>query len=159
MNLLEGIKWSKKQKNAHIFSDAFVKELHRRLFGKVWSWAGKFRLTEKNIGVDPINIAVDLRNLLEDQQMLAWFQSHPPLEIAIRLHHRLVKIHLFPNGNGRHARIMTDIICLFVLNIPLINWSAGQNLQSLSKRRTEYINALRKADTGDFASLIVFAQG
>ncbi|MDQ6957340.1 MAG: mobile mystery protein B, partial [Mariprofundaceae bacterium] len=109
-NIVEGLQWLKKQKNTDILSEGFVRDLHKRLFGKIWKWAGTFRKTEKNIGVDPIQIAIQLRQLLDDARYWIEHETYPPMELAARFHHKLVLIHPFPNGNGRHARIMADAI-------------------------------------------------
>ena len=110
INVQEGIKWLKRVKRADPFTTQFVCNLHKKLFGDVWSWAGSFRKTEKNIGCDPININVELRNLLDDARYWVEHSTYPPKELAARFHHRLVVIHLFSNGNGRHSRIMADAI-------------------------------------------------
>ena len=104
-NIVEGLQWLKKQKNADVLSEGFVRDLHKRLFGQVWKWAGSFRKTEKSIGGDPVQIAIQLRQLLDDTRYWIEHEVCPPKELAARFHHKLVLIHLFPNGNGRHARI------------------------------------------------------
>jgi Fic-DOC domain mobile mystery protein B len=159
INIESGIKWTLKLKDPDILSEAFLRELHKRLLGDIWDWAGSFRKTEKNIGVDPLYIGVEIRTLLDDCNAWLEYSTYPPLEIAVRFHHRLVKIHPFPNGNGRHSRVMADLLCQHKLKINYIDWSGGQNLQQLSERRTSYIAALRKADGHDYSDLISFAQG
>ncbi|MGV6852589.1 MAG: mobile mystery protein B [bacterium] len=104
------MQWLKKQKSPDILSEGFVRDLHKRLFGQVLKWAGLFRITEKNIGVDPIQIAIQLRQLLDDARYWIEHETYPPKELAARFHHKFVLIHPFPNGNGRHARIMADAI-------------------------------------------------
>ena len=156
-NIIEGLKWLKKQKkkkDANVLYEQFCCLLHEKLFGHVWQWAGKFRKTERNIGCDPIQIAVNLRNLFDDTQYWIDHQTFSSKEIAIRFHHRLVAIHPFPNGNGRHSRIMADTVLTHILNEPAIDWSAGKNLQAMSAHRAAYISALRKADTGDYSELL-----
>lgn len=155
-NIQEGLKWLKRQKKADPFTEGFARELHKKLFGQVWKWAGTFRLTEKNIGIDPYQIATQLRTLLDDAKFWAEHRVYSPQELAARFHHRLVYIHPFPNGNGRHARIMADAILTIVLNEKLIDWSGGVDLQKISVRRTEYIAALRAADAGNFGLLFTF---
>ncbi len=155
-NIQEGLKWLKRQKNADPFSEVFVRELHKKLFGQVWKWAGTFRQTEKNIGIDPHQIAVELRLLLDNAKYRVEHSTYPPKELAARFHHRLVHIHLFPNGNGRHARILADTVLTVVLNEKPIDWAGGVDLQKMSDRRTEYIAALRAADAGDLALLLSF---
>ena len=110
VNIQDGLRWLGKQKVTNVLSDIFLRELHKRLFGEVWSWAGSFRLTEKNIGVAPEQIAVTLKNLLDDVKYWREHKTYDPQEIALRFHHRLVQIHCYPNGNGRHARIATDAL-------------------------------------------------
>ena len=158
-NIQQGLAWLQRHKSDDILNETFVRNLHRRLFGEVWSWAGAFRLTEKNIGIDPIHIAVQLRMLLDDVRFWVENGTYDPIEIAIRFHHRLVCIHLFPNGNGRHARIMADALLTKTLKLKPIDWSGGYDLQNMNERRTQYIQALRAADKGDIKPLLHFAAG
>ena len=130
--------------------------LHKKLFGEVWSWAGEYRRTEKNIGIDPRQIGVQLKLLLDNAYYWGENNVFSPLEVAARFHHRLVQIHLFPNGNGRHARIATDILLNQVFKHPKIAWTSGFDLQTDNKRRTEYIGALRAADGNDIKPLLKF---
>ena len=155
-NIVEGMQWLKKQKKPDILPEAFARELHKRLFGKVWKWAGSFRQTEKNIGVDPIQIAIQLRQLLDDAKYWIENDTYPPKELAARFHHKLVLIHPFPNGNGRHARIMADAILTKLMSEPVIDWAGGYKLEAMNERRDQYINALRAADGHDFAQLLEF---
>lgn len=155
-NIQDGLKWLKQQKNADPFNEVFVRELHKKLFGQVWKWAGTFRQTEKNIGIDPCQIAIQLRLLLDDAKYWVEQGIYPPKELAARFHHRLVCIHLFPNGNGRHARILADTVLTVVLNEKPIDWAGGLDLQEMSERRTEYLAALRAADAGDLEPLVSF---
>lgn len=110
VNIEDGLRWLGRQRRKDILTDGFAVTLHKRLFGGVWSWAGTFRRTGNNIGIDPINIGVELRMLMGDAGFWAAHKTYQPIEAAVRLHHRLVFIHPFPNGNGRHARIMADIV-------------------------------------------------
>jgi Fic-DOC domain mobile mystery protein B len=155
-NIVEGLQWLKKQKNADILSEKFVRDLHKRLFGQVWVWAGEFRKTEKNIGVDPLQIAIQLRQLLDDARYWVEHETFPPMELAARFHHKLVLIHPFPNGNGRHARIMADAILTKLMGEPAIDWAGGYKLESMHERRDQYIAALRAADKHDFSKLLRF---
>ena len=157
-NMQSGIQWMKKSTKKDILNEAFVRDLHRRLFGEVWKWAGTFRTTEKNIGVDPRQIAVDLRMLLDDVRYWIDHDSYSPEEIAVRFHHRLVLIHPFPNGNGRHARVMADALLMKRLGRPPVDWAGGYDLQAMGERRKEYITALRTADKGSYAALFQFAR-
>ncbi len=155
-NIVEGMQWLKKQKNTDILSEAFVRNLHKQLFGKVWKWAGSFRQTEKNIGVDPVQIAIQLRQLLDDAKYWIEDKTYPPKELAARFHHKLAVIHPFPNGNGRHSRIMADAILTKLLNDEAIDWAGGYRLEAMNERRDQYINALRAADGHDFSQLLDF---
>jgi Fic-DOC domain mobile mystery protein B len=157
--ITEGMTWLSSQKNPDVLSEAFVRKLHKELFGAVWKWAGTFRKTEKNIGVDPLQITVQLRNLLDDTKYWVENEVYPPKELAARFHHKLVYIHPFPNGNGRHARFMADALLTKLLNEPVINWAGGYKLESMNKRRDEYIAALRAADGHDFKALLEFIEG
>lgn len=155
-NIDEGMQWLKKQKTPEILTEGFACELHKRLFGKVWKWAGSFRKTEKNIGVDPRQLAIQLRQLLDDAKFWVEHGTYSPKELAARFHHRLVYIHLFPNGNGRHARIMADAILTKLLDEPEIDWAGGYKLESMNERRDQYISALRAADKHDYNELFKF---
>lgn len=155
-NIDEGLQWLKKQKNPDVFTEAFTRDLHQRLFGKVWKWAGQFRKTEKNIGVDPIQIAIQLRQLLDDTQFWIDNASYPPKELGARFHHKLVYIHPFPNGNGRHSRIMADVVLTKLMQTSAIDWAGGYQLEKMNERRQQYILALRKADGHDFSNLLEF---
>jgi Fic-DOC domain mobile mystery protein B len=155
-NIVEGLQWLKKQKNTDVLSEGFVRDLHKRLFGQVWKWAGVFRKTEKNIGVGPIQIAIQLRQLLDDARYWIEHETYPPIELAARFHHKLVSIHLFPNGNGRHARIMADAILIKLMDAPAIDWAGGYKLEAMNERRDQYIVALKAADKHDFSRLLGF---
>ena len=154
--ITEGLKWLDKQKNPDVLSEAFVLELHKRLFGSVWKWTGTFRRTEKNIGVDPIQIAIQLRQLLDDAKYWVEHGTYSPKELAARCHHKLVFIHPFPNGNGRHARVMADAVLTKLLNEPAIDWAGGYRLEAMNERRDQYIAALRAADGHDMSALLEF---
>ena len=152
-NIQDGLAWLERS-NTDILVEPFVRELHRRLFGQVWNWAGTYRLTEKNIGVEPEQIAPQLRMLLDDARYWSENDTYPPLEAAVRFHHRMVKIHLFPNGNGRHARIAANVYLKERFRHAPIDWTAGHDLQSIGDRRAQYIAALRAADGGDLLPLL-----
>ncbi len=106
-----------------ILTEEFLKKVHKKMFGNVWKWAGKFRKSEKNIGVEWIKIGVELRYLLDDTKYWIDNKTYSPDEIAIRFKHRLVNIHCFPNGNGRHSRIMADIIIESIFNKDIFTWN------------------------------------
>jgi len=153
-NIQEGYNWlSRQRKFTDFLTEEFLLALHLKLFGSVWSWAGSFRHTDKNIGVDHLYIGVELRSLLDDARY--WIKNgvYGREEFAAYFHHRLVKIHPFPNGNGRHARIMTDVILEKVLDVAPINWGT-RTLVTDGEHRQTYIQALRAADSHDYRALI-----
>ena len=157
-NIEQGLAWLARRRSGLVFEDDFIRLLHRKLFGDVWTWAGEYRRTEKNIGIDPLQISVQLRMLLDNARYWSEYNTYTPIEAAARFHHRLVQIHLFSNGNGRHARIATDIMLEEVYDHPPINWASGFNLQADNERRDNYIAALRDADAGDFRALLAFVE-
>lgn len=156
-NIQDALRWIGKRRKADVLTEEFIRQLHQRMFSKVWKWAGQFRRTEKNIGVSWIKIPVELRQLLDDTKAWIEFETYPPDEIAYRFHHRLVWIHLFPNGNGRHSRLMADIILAEVFNLLPFTWG-GQDLSDASEIRTQYIEALRAADRYDYELLKAFVR-
>ena len=155
-NIDAGLQWLKKQKNPDVLTETFARTLHEKLFGKVWKWAGTFRQTEKNIGVDPIQIAIQLRQLLDNTKYWIEHETFLSIELAARFHHELVRIHPFPNGNGRHSRIMADAVLTKLMDEPAIDWAGGYQLEKMNERRDEYIKALRLADGHDFSALLKF---
>jgi Fic-DOC domain mobile mystery protein B len=137
-------------------SEKFVKDLHRHMFGDVWRWAGKFRTSDRNIGIAWWEIPVALRQLLDDTKAWIEYNTYQPDEIAVRLHHRLVQIHPFPNGNGRHARLMADLL---VMRLGRERFSWGrESLRDAGAVRQRYIAALQAADNHDIDPLLVFAR-
>jgi Fic-DOC domain mobile mystery protein B len=156
VNIESGLIWLGRSRKKDVLTERFMRQLHQRLFGDVWKWAGQFRRTEKNIGVDPIQIGVQLRMLLDDARYWADHGAFAPLEAGARFHHRLVQIHLFPNGNGRHGRIAADTYLAAHFAHAPIDWAAGHDLQHTSDRRDAYIAALKAADAGDYEPLLGF---
>ena len=130
------------------------------MFGDTWKWAGKLRLTNKNIGTDWTQVAVSLRHLLDDTKAQIEHKAYEPDEMAVRFHHQLVWIHPFPNGNGRHSRLMADLLALR-LGSPRLTWGS-ESLKASSvapaEIRARYISALRSADAHDYAPLLAFVQ-
>lgn len=155
-NIQSGLSWLKRQKNFDLLTEQFIREAHRRLFGDVWKWAGSFRKTEKNIGIDPLYIPMHLRLLLDDVRYWILNETYSAIEIAARFHHKLVAIHLFPNGNGRHARIMADTLLVEKFGLSEIDWSKGYELFNISIRRQLYIDSLRQADKNNYLPLLNF---
>jgi Fic-DOC domain mobile mystery protein B len=146
-NIAEGMQWAI-GRTRDVLAWGYMEQLHRRMFGRVWRWAGLHRKSEKNIGVAPQDIASQLKNLLEDVREQVRSRSMEPEEIAARFHHRLTKIHPFANGNGRHARMMTDLL-LEQLGGKLFTWGEGDLLHAGDVRQ-RYIEALRAADARDY---------
>jgi len=139
-----------------VLNERFVKDLHRRMLGDVWRWAGKFRISERNIGIDHWQIPVALRQLLDDTKAWIQYKTYPPDEIAVRFHHRLVRIHPFPNGNGRHSRLMDDLLAM-QLGRERFSWGR-QGLRHPGAMRARYIAALRAADEYDVSFPLAFAR-
>lgn len=160
-NIEDAILWTiqrrKRFTTAEILTEQFVKELHRRMFGDVWRWAGSFRTTNKNIGVDKYQIGLDLRMLLDDCKFWITNRSFSPDEIALRFKHRIVAIHCFSNGNGRHSRLMADVMIEKIFGEKLFSWSS-QNLIKGGEPRSLYLTAIRAADRGEYDLLIKFAR-
>jgi len=156
-NIVEALTWLDKTNPTGILNEQFVKELHRRMFVSVWKWAGHFRRSDKNIGGPWYQISMSLKNLCDDACFWIKLQEESPDEMAIRFHHRLVSIHPFPNGNGRHARLMTDILLENVMKCPRFTWGSG-NLSKPGDFRQNYIAALRAADEHNYEPLLKFVR-
>lgn len=155
-NINEAESWAFARKRGDVLDEAFLKSLHERMYGKVWKWAGEYRTTAKNIGVDAYRIPTDVRELLDNVRYWIEHETHPADEIAARFHHGLVQIHCYPNGNGRHARLATDIL-LKQLGTEPFSWG-GANLVDEGGLRERYIDALRAADQHDIAPLVDFVR-
>lgn len=159
-NILLGEKWAFAQKRKDFLSEKFMRELHRKMFGHVWSWAGSYRNSDKSIGVPWFEIPAEINKLLHDVRYWISYETYPIDEIAARLHHRLVLVHPFPNGNGRWARAMADVL-LMSLDQPRFSWGAHLNAGTLGEHgdaRARYIRALRLADTKNYAELLAFVR-
>lgn len=157
-NIEQAVLWTLNRsfKAEVVFTEDFLKAVHKRMYGNVWAWAGEFRKTNKNIGVDKWQITTDLRTLLDDVRF--WYANsiYHPDECAIRFKHRLVSIHCFSNGNGRHSRLMADILIEKIFKQPVFTWGA-RNLAKQGDQRTAYLTAIKAADYGDILPLIAFA--
>jgi Fic-DOC domain mobile mystery protein B len=155
-NILAGLVLAHRRRQSELLSEAFVRRLHREMFGEVWHWAGKLRRHQTNIGVSPGEIPVQLRALLAD--VVYWIDngSYPTDEIAVRLHHRMVALHPFTNGNGRHTRLLADLLAE-QKGRPPFTWG-GQNLSDPGELRRRYIASLQRADAHDIGPLLAFAR-
>lgn len=159
LNIEKAIEWTMRLKirPEQLFSEKFVLDLHKKMYNDVWKWAGHFRKSEKNIGVKSYKIGTELKQLLDDA--LYWHnnKTYPDEEVAIRFKHRLVSIHCFSNGNGRHSRLMADLIMTKLYNENYFSWG-GSNLIKASETREQYIKSLREADNYKYEPLIAFAK-
>lgn len=135
---------------------AFICNVHKRMYEDVWEWAGIYRTSDRNIGVDFYLIHQEMFKFIGDAQWWIQNQTYPPDELAVRFHHRLVWIHPFPNGNGRLSRLLADHLAM-QLGVPRFTWGKT-NLVNADNLRKAYIATLRKADGGDIAELLAFAR-
>ncbi len=154
-NILQGEQWAFARKR-DVLAEQFLINLHQRMFGNVWRWAGQYRSSGKNIGVDAYRIPTELRQLLDDCRYWIENNTYEPDEIAVRFHHKLVWIHLYPNGNGRHARLAADLL-LKSMGLERFSWG-GKNLVDDEKTRKRYIAALHAADEHDLGPLLEFVR-
>lgn len=157
-NILLAREWatSDRTKPEEIASDAYIRKLHRRMFQETWKWAGQYRVTEKNIGGPVHEIRDRLMEVVGDVRYWIQNSTYSPDEIAVRFHHRLVLIHPFPNGNGRHARLMADVLVM-KFGRPAFSWGSA-NLVREGEARRKYLEAIRAADQGDIQPLLKFSR-
>jgi Fic-DOC domain mobile mystery protein B len=160
-NILEARGWLdgqlRRRRPPDVLSEGFSRTLHRRMFDQTWQWAGQFRTSDKNIGCPWQQVPMRLRQLLDNTAFQLSIEPPLPLDdMAARFHHALVLVHPFPNGNGRHARLMTDAL-LRARRAEPFSWGS-RNLVGVGEARTRYIQALRAADQGDFEPLRVFVR-
>ena len=154
-NILEAEEWTFTRKR-DVLAEQFLNNLHKRMYGNVWRWAGQYRTSGKNIGVDAYRIPTDLRQLLDDCRYWIENNTYEPDEIAARFHHRLVAIHPYPNGNGRHARLAADLL-LKSMGRKRFSWGST-NLVDAGKTRERYIATLQAADKHDIGPLLEFVR-
>lgn len=155
-NIVKADGWAFRQRRREPLEEGFVRDLHRMMFDKTWRWAGTFRSSNKNIGVDSHQVSMRLRELLDNTRYQRDHQAFPADELAVRFHHRLVWIHAFPNGNGRHARLMADVL-ITRLGGERFTWGQASLLVA-GDVRARYLQALRAADQGMLELLIQFAR-
>jgi Fic-DOC domain mobile mystery protein B len=154
-NILEAEEWAFVRKR-DLLEEKFLNNLHKRMYGNVWRWAGRYRTSGKNIGIDAYRIPTELRQLLDDGRYWIENGTYEPDEIAVRFHHRIVSIHCYPNGNGRHARLATDLL-LKSMGQERFSWG-GKNLVDVGETRERYIAALQAADEHDIGPLLEFVR-
>ncbi len=158
-NIIKGQDWALRSRNANanrVLTDRFVRLLHKRMFDDTWRWAGEYRTSGKNIGIEWIHIPEQVKVACENAQHWVENQVFEPSELCVRLHHRLVVIHPFPNGNGRHARLLADLLLMRHFRVKRLSWG-GQDLTRPGDNRERYLSALREADQGAFSPLLEFA--
>ena len=135
------------------FTFKWMMNVNKEMFGKIWVWAGVRRKIElAGVGSKPYNIEVEVNELLGD--MVVWTDTGMPLiEQATRLHHRAVFIHPFENGNGRWARLLSNIL-LKQNDGAIVSWPDDNLVGCSSAIREEYISCLKAADQGDVEPLL-----
>ncbi|MGH7718840.1 MAG: mobile mystery protein B [Gemmatimonadaceae bacterium] len=153
-NILAAERWAFSRKRPGLLSRSFLQNLHRHMFDKTWRWAGTLRRVDTNIGDHWRQIPVALHNVCEDAKTWLERETYSPVEAAARFHLRLVQVHPFPNGNGRHARLSADLL-LHLLDLPRLSWGSG-DLQRATDVRSDYLSALRSADQGNVEPLLKF---
>ncbi|MCH7506550.1 MAG: mobile mystery protein B [Proteobacteria bacterium] len=154
-NILEAEEWAFARKR-DLLEEKFLNNLHQRMYGNVWGWAGQYRTTGKNIGIDAYRIPTELRQLLDDCRYWIENGTYENDEIAARFHNRLVSIHCYPNGNGRHARLAADLL-LKSMGLERFSWGR-KNLVDVGETRKRYIAALQAADEHDIGPLLKFVR-
>ncbi|AMS29691.1 MAG TPA: mobile mystery protein B [Hyphomonadaceae bacterium] len=155
INIADAAKWLASRKR-DVLDEKFLRTLHTRMFGKVWKWAGDYRKTPRNIGVEAWRIPMDVAQAIDDAKFWVANSTFSADEIVVRFSHRLVAIHPFPNGNGRFSRMVGDLFAQ-QLGQPRFSWGS-QNLVNATTTRRAYVEALRAADAYDFSLLIAFAR-
>jgi Fic-DOC domain mobile mystery protein B len=159
LNIEKAIEWTihANLKAERILTEKFIKFLHKKMYNEVWKWAGEFRKIDKNIGINWTQIGVELKTLIDDTKYWVENKTFSPEEIAIRFKHGIVAIHCFSNGNGRHSRLMADIIIESIFENEIFSWRKS-NMVKANETRKAYIKALREADNGKIEPLIKFAR-
>lgn len=157
-NIIKGAAWARRRRGGTeaLLSEDFSKSLHKQMFGEVWKWASMYRQVELNIGIAPHLVPAEMPVLFDNARFWVEHKTYSPDEIAVRLHHRLTQIHGFPNGNGRHARMMADLLIEKLGGKPF-TWGSG-SIHDTGTLRTTYVNALGAADNHDFGPLLEFAR-
>ena len=154
-NILEADRWAFGRKR-NVANEAFLRGLHRRMFNRVWRWAGTYRTSERNLGVAHYRIEPELRLIIDDAQYWIEHQSYTNDELAMRFHHRLVSVHPFPNGNGRWSRLAADLL---IVQRGGVRFTWGRtSIQADGNARRAYIKALHAADNHNLAPLLKFAR-
>ena len=156
INIGQALRWATARKKRDVLDQNLLRQLHKRMFGDVWRWAGQYRTSARNIGVDAYRITMDVHQAIDDACYWIEHKTYPPDEIAVRFSHRLVAIHPFPNGNGRISRLIGDLLAQQLEQEPF-TWGRA-NLVDVGETRARYIEALRAADNHDIKPLLLFAR-
>jgi Fic-DOC domain mobile mystery protein B len=159
-NIIQARIWAMRPrtlKRDDLVTDVFSRELHQRMFDHIWKWAGFYRKTERHLGWEVHRLTEGVHNAFADAREWLQHETYPLQESAVRLHHQLVRVHPWPNGNGRHARLMADIVVQSRGGDEL-TWGAGTDIVTTGQTRMNYIECILKADAGDFAPLLAFAR-
>lgn len=154
-NIRKAVAWGLSRKRRDVLTDGFVHELHQQMFDQTWEWAGTYRRINKNLGVPWEHVAVEVHKLLKDVDFWLTQSTWGVRESAVRLHYRMVVIHPFINGNGRHARLLADVL-LYNHDLPRLQWGDSE-FHKPGEARSDYLRALRAADEGDYAPLLTCA--
>ena len=144
---------------AELLDDRYLRDLHRAMFDEVWRWAGRYRQHDVNIGsIDWHQVPALVRQLVDDARFWVEADTFEPDELAVRFHHRLVQIHPFVNGNGRHGRFATEFL-VEGLGRPRFTWGAGLRLDR-AQLRARYRMALERmdGDRDDIGELLKFTR-
>jgi Fic-DOC domain mobile mystery protein B len=158
-NIVKGAAWARRRRGSKLedlLHDDYARTLHKQMFGEVWKWAGTYRQRELNIGIAPHLVPAEMPALIDNVRYWVEQKTYPADEIAVRLHHRLTQIHAFPNGNGRHARMMADLLIERLGGEPF-TWGSGSIADTGTLRR-QYVDALKAADGHNMGPLIAFAR-
>src|SRR3954468_22432072 len=61
-NIVKGAAWARRRRGGAetLLNDDFSKNLHKRMFGEVWKWAGGYRQNKLNIGIAPHVVAAEM---------------------------------------------------------------------------------------------------
>ena len=158
-NIADAIRWavSNTKFKQTLLTVSGLQRLHERMFDATWKWAGKFRTSDTNIGVPWTQIPVQTKNLCDDVKVWVENSAYPWPELAVRFHHRLVKVHPFPNGNGRHARLSANLLLSQNVQPPLRWGGRDTSIGEDGAAREEYLAALRLTDQGYVERLLQFA--
>jgi Fic-DOC domain mobile mystery protein B len=157
-NIVKGFAWARGRRSGAdaTLKESFSKNLHKQMFGEVWKWAGRYRQNEINLGIAPHMVAAEMPVMFDNARYWIDNKTFPPDEIAVRLHHRLTQIHGFPNGNGRHARMMADLLIEKLGGEPF-TWGSG-GIRDAGTLRDTYVQALRAADNYNIAPILAFSR-